>query len=234
MVVIHIVAGLLAILAGFFALYSRKGATLHRRSGMVFVVAMLTMTSSAVAITAFLRPNIVNMTAGLITFYLVASGALSVMRSVAQSRVAIASLMSVAAIVGALAWSLARDAQHSPTHTIDGISPFPLYMFAAVGLIGACGDARVLWRGAIEGVPRLIRHLWRMTFAFWVAVISFFLGQPKVFPEPLRQAMGLRAIPVVLVLGTLVYWLVRMQRQRRAKTRPHSESISTSAVGAPY
>ena len=40
MIVIHVTAGLLAILAGFFALYSRKGASLHRRGGMVFVIAM--------------------------------------------------------------------------------------------------------------------------------------------------------------------------------------------------
>lgn len=41
--VVHIVAGSLALVFGYVALYSPKGATLHRRSGMLFVFAMLTM-----------------------------------------------------------------------------------------------------------------------------------------------------------------------------------------------
>ncbi len=36
-------------------------------------------------------------------------------------------------------------------------------------------------------------------------------GQAKVFPEPLRSAMGLRAIPVLVVLAFLIYWMVPMR-----------------------
>ena len=34
----HILAGGLALVVGYVALYATKGATLHRKSGMVFVV----------------------------------------------------------------------------------------------------------------------------------------------------------------------------------------------------
>ena len=40
---VHIVAGALGIVAGFVALSVAKGARLHRRSGMTFVYAMITM-----------------------------------------------------------------------------------------------------------------------------------------------------------------------------------------------
>jgi uncharacterized membrane protein len=40
---VHITAGGLAILLGGVALAVRKGGTLHRRSGILFVYAMLTM-----------------------------------------------------------------------------------------------------------------------------------------------------------------------------------------------
>ena len=40
---IHIVAGGLGIVFGFVALYAAKGAWLHRKSGMLFVYAMVTM-----------------------------------------------------------------------------------------------------------------------------------------------------------------------------------------------
>ena len=73
----------------------------------------------------------------------------------------------------------------------------------------------MLRAGAIEGAKRLTRHIWRMSFAMFMATASFFLGQAKVFPEPLRHAIGMRAIPVVLVLVVMVYWLVRVRSKRQ-------------------
>ena len=57
---IHILAASLALVSGAVAMFARKGGTLHRQSGIVFVVAMLVMASSAVLIAAFLRPNRLN------------------------------------------------------------------------------------------------------------------------------------------------------------------------------
>ena len=39
----NIVAGMLALLFGYIALYATKGATWHRKSGMLFVFAMVTL-----------------------------------------------------------------------------------------------------------------------------------------------------------------------------------------------
>jgi uncharacterized membrane protein len=39
---VHILAGGLALVFGYVALYAAKGATLHRKSGMLFVYAILT------------------------------------------------------------------------------------------------------------------------------------------------------------------------------------------------
>jgi len=38
---VHIVAGTLTVVFGYLALYATKGATLHRKSGRLFVYAML-------------------------------------------------------------------------------------------------------------------------------------------------------------------------------------------------
>jgi hypothetical protein len=88
-------------------------------------------------------------------------------------------------------------------------------VFGAVGFLGALLDARMLWARSIEGAHRLVRHLWRMTFAMWIATASFFLGQAKLFPAPIRKS-GLLAIPVALVVLFLLYWLVRMLWKRRS------------------
>ena len=210
----HIIAGLLAITAGAVALYAVKGSTLHRRSGMIFAMAMLTMTSSAVTMAAFLRPNIGNVIAGLLTFYLVSTGLLSVLRSVAQARALLTGLMLVALTVGALAFTVGSDAVRNANGMLDGIPVQPMFAFGAISILAALLDARMLWAGSIEGKHRLARHLWRMGLAMWIATASFFLGQPKVFPEPLRHAMGVRAIPVLLVLAVVLYWLGRVFLKR--------------------
>ena len=72
---VHILAGSLGLIAGFVALFASKGAPLHRRIGMVFVVSMLTMTFTGVIVAAVrdAAPTI-NIPAGLLTAYLVVTG----------------------------------------------------------------------------------------------------------------------------------------------------------------
>jgi hypothetical protein len=45
-----------------------------------------------------------------------------------------------------------------------------------------------------------------MTFALFIAAMSFFFGQAKVIPQPLRIP-ALLALPILAVLVTLLYWL---------------------------
>src|SRR5688572_29861530 len=217
---IHITAGLVALIAGAIALYATKGSPLHRRAGMVFVVAMLAMSSTGALMALFTKPNPVNIMAGSMTFYLVSTALLAVKRTVAEVRGALAVLMAAALALGAWAFTLGFAAAASPRGFIDGVPAAPLFMFAIVGSAGGLLDWRMLRAGRIEGRHRIARHLWRMTFAMWVATTSFFIGQPKVFPDFLRQHIEIRAIPPLVVAGLLVYWLVRTLARRRRAAAP--------------
>ena len=52
-----------------------------------------------------------------------------------------------------------------------------------------------------------------MSFALFIAALSFFIGQAKVIPEPFR-IMPLLALPVLAVLVTMFYWLWRVRFRR--------------------
>jgi uncharacterized membrane protein len=69
---VHILAGSVALLTGYVALYAAKGAPLHRKAGLAFVYAMLMMTMGGmvVAIGNNAAPHI-NVPAALLTSYLV-------------------------------------------------------------------------------------------------------------------------------------------------------------------
>jgi uncharacterized membrane protein len=72
MLLVHIIAGGLSLLFGYAALYAAKGATLHRKAGMLFVYAMLTTALCGIVIAAGRNvAPVVNIPAGLLTSYLV-------------------------------------------------------------------------------------------------------------------------------------------------------------------
>lgn len=93
---IHIAACLLALAAGAVALLAAKGSPLHRKSGRVFVAAMLIMTASAAMLAIFVVPNRVNVVAAVPTFYPVCTALLTVTRQAAEIRAVTVALMLVA------------------------------------------------------------------------------------------------------------------------------------------
>ena len=77
--IVHIVGGSLAIIAGFVALFAAKGATVHRRSGTLFVYAMLVMAGLGAAIAAVGKTE-GSVIAGVTTCYLVVTALTAVHR----------------------------------------------------------------------------------------------------------------------------------------------------------
>lgn len=204
----------MGILSGAAAAFFRKGSPLHSLAGKVFVISMLIMSGVAAGVAPFLNQR-VNVVAALVTFYLVLTAWVAAKRRVravnAWDRAGLVFIASLAAYT----LYLQQLAANSPSGTLDGSPPQAFYIFVLIGAFATFGDALLLWRGGITGMQRIARHLWRMMVALFVAVGSLFLGQPQVFPEPLRQSDGLRAIPVLLVILTLLYWLLRLAIKRQ-------------------
>src|SRR5437763_14262260 len=77
--VTHIVAGGVGILTGFIALYAVKGAQIHRKSGTVFVYAMIVMAllGGLIAIVRNRAPQ-GNVPVAALTLYLVITALMSV------------------------------------------------------------------------------------------------------------------------------------------------------------
>lgn len=209
---VHILAGSLGLIAGYIALYSAKGASLHRKAGTLFVYAMLAVAAGglALAIGGKVAPAI-NIPAALLTGYLVLTGQATVRPASAGSRWLDAAGMAMALGVGVtmLALGLHAVAQGGSR---SGFA-YPAFMFAAVGLLAGAGDIRVLRGGRLQGTARIARHLWRMCFALFIAAMSFFIGQAKVIPEPFR-IRPLLALPVLAVLATMFWWMWRVRRKK--------------------
>jgi hypothetical protein len=101
-----------------------------------------------------------------------------------------------------------------PGHMQAGVPAGMILFLGTVCLLAAIGDLRMIREGGLRGTRRLARHLWRMCFGLFIATGSFFLGQMKFIPAPIR------VVPLLFVLAIgplviLVYWMWRVRLRRR-------------------
>jgi len=211
---VHFAAGLASIAAGTLALSATKGGRLHRRSGLVFTWSMIGLGLTAAGIGTYEGiPG--QVFAGLLAAYLVFTAMTTV-----KPWPGFGQRVNVALMVLAFAYALAslyggvNEWLDPAVEVVGRPRVVPPLVMGAVILLAAIGDLRALRAGGLQGSRRLARHLWRMCFALFVATGSFFLGQMKFIPEPVRIMPLLLVLAFVPVLF-LFYWLWRVRVRGR-------------------
>jgi hypothetical protein len=159
-----------------------------------------------------------NVFAGIMTAYFVGTALTTVRpvspwtRGINVVGLIVAVGLALGAIVGGVEkFSSGVSPGGVPLRTIAVMS----FLLAAVLLLAAAGDLRVMRFGTLRGGPRLARHLWRMCFALFIAAGSFFSIRERVariLPEPFTTA-PMRALPILLLFGAMFYWLWRVRRR---------------------
>lgn len=222
--VLHIGAGVVGLTSGLVAAFARKGGSLHRRAGTAFTAAML-MTAVFAIWLALVRPGqFVNAFIGTFTLYLVATAWLTVHRrdgAIGSSeKIALAVALLLCAPFAILTFQLAAGLSPFLRSAVPFEGPvlIAIYVFTAVLVLAVVGDTRLVLGGGISGAPRTARHLWRMCLALTLAVGSFTTNAlPRLLPGPIHVGPAL-FVPQLLVLGFLVFWLIRVRFTRWTPT----------------
>ncbi|RXH57137.1 DUF2306 domain-containing protein [Granulicella sibirica] len=208
LLILHILGGSVSLLAGTVAMIARKGDRVHRVSGNVFTLGMLTLATSGFWL-AILKSQVSNVIASVLTFYLIGSAWLAGRRrnetGVLDWSGLVLCLTSAAGVL-----TLGVRAVSSAAGTDNGAPAAMSFIFGGILLLAAVGDIRMLAHGGITGRPRIVRHLWRMCIGLFIASGSFFLGQPQVFPVWLRGSIYL-IVPALLPLPLMIFWLIRVR-----------------------
>src|ERR1700687_1425774 len=222
---VHISAGLLGILSGTAPLSFRKGSPRHAVAGRVFVIAMLTLGVSAVYL-ALMKHQMGNVLGGTFTFYLMATAWVTARRGDGETSLFDWAALLIPLALGVSLWVSGLELAHSHTWSKDGVPTGMHFFMGSVMLLAAAGDIRMLVRGGVFGAQRIVRHLWRMCFGFFIATGSFFLGQQQVFPAWLRGS-SLLFIPALLPLILLIFWLfrVRFSNAYKGKSMPRGGDV---------
>lgn len=224
-ILIHVLGGGLALVSGGIALYAAKGAQLHRKSGMIFVAAMMTMSVTGAAVAAWTGVE-TSVIAGLLTAYLVITALTTVRRPAGGSRWIDLGPMLMGISVGLASIMIGAESVARNEMMRDGMPVPMLFVFGVIALSASLSDLRMLRAGGIQGVRRLARHLWRMCFALFIASASFFLGQSDKFPESLR-IMPLLLVLALAPVALLLYWLwrVRLRKSFRGIARVNQPEV---------
>ncbi|HXC55446.1 MAG TPA: DUF2306 domain-containing protein [Rhizomicrobium sp.] len=208
---VHIGAGSIGALSGAVALTARKGALLHRASGMVFALAMLTMAVFALYLSILRQPGTI--ISSVFTFYLVATAWLTVRRK--EGAIGLPEKLAFGAgsicTVGILLFGVA--AANSPTGKFLGYSAGVYGFLGGFAALAAAFDLKVLVRGGIAGAQRIARHLWRMCLGFFFALASALTQLQRVLPT---QILGMRMLYILLILAftplaMLIFWMIRVR-----------------------
>ena len=222
---IHVAAGALAMVLGALALTAKKGGRIHRRSGLLFVCAMLVMAASAAILGVRNGAADANVGAALMTAYFVGTALTTVRPATRWTGRINAAALVLALGLGLLTIVDGINAVSSPGVSSGGVPVRTIgvmsLIIGAVLLLAAVGDIRILRSGAPRGGPRLARHLWRMCFALFIAAGSFFSIRERVatiLPEPFTTG-PMRALPILLLFGAMSYWLWRVRGRRALPVR---------------
>ena len=222
---IHVAAGGLALVLGAVALLTRNGGTIHRRSGLIFVWAMLVMGISGSILglrNSFTDGNVI---AGGMAAYFVGTSWMTVRRPSPWTRRLNGAALTIAAGLAFVTIVNGITYVNSPRLSPSGV-PFRTigvmsFVLGTVLLLAAAGDLRIMRFGPLRGGRRLARHLWRMCFALFIAAGSFFSIRERVatiLPPPLTTG-PMRALPILLLFGAMSYWLWRVRSRRTLPVR---------------
>lgn len=224
--ILHIGAGMLALVAGTVAVFARKGGRLHRRAGTLFFVSMLVMAAFA-AYLAVVRPGqLVNLFIAAFTTYLVTTAWFAAHRRDGESglgeKIALLVAICLCAPFAILSFQLAFGLPplFKSAVPFKGAVLIAIYSFTAVLLIAAFGDAKVVFGGGITGTARIARHLWRMCLGLTLATGSAFTnGFARFLPGPYHVPLAF-FLPQFVPLILLVYWMIRVRFTGWYRTSP--------------
>ena len=214
---LHIIGGAVGLIAGTVAVVARKGGTLHRKAGRVFVVAMLVMGALAIYLAVVQPDQLTNVFIGAFALYLISTGWMAVRSPTATrgrfDRIALLVALCLCAPFVVLSCQLLAGLPPLFRSAVPFKGPVlvAIYSFTSILVIAAIGDVRLVAGDVPVGVQRISRHLWRMCLGLTLAAGSGFTnGFARLLPGP-YHVPAIFFLPQFLPLCVLAFWMIRVR-----------------------
>lgn len=224
--VLHVSGGAIGLISGLVAVSARKGGSLHRNAGTVFVASMVLMAVFALYLAVVIPDQLVNVFISLFSLYLILTAWLTVRRRGGfiglSERISLFVGVCLCAPFAILSAELALGLPPLFRSAVPFKGPVlvAIYGFTSVLAVAVVGDVRLVWLGRISGIARISRHLWRMCLGLSLALGSGFTnGFARLLPGPYHVPPAF-FLPQFVPLLLIAYWLVRVRLSEQFKHLP--------------
>ena len=110
--------------------------------------------------------------------------------------------------------------------------PGAYLIWGGLAIVCALGDMRNLYLSGLSGSQRIIRHVWRIGFSQVWAALAFTDKIMKMLGANLKsmqeeQLMLIVAVPTMIILITIVYWITRILFFSRERFSGYGEPMNS-------
>ncbi|MDE8603608.1 hypothetical protein M3I01_011965 [Marinomonas sp. RSW2] len=218
---IHAPAGTLVLVSAVVAMFAKKGSALHRKAGSYFTVFMMVMLISGI-VAAYLKNSIGDMMLGAIVLYTVFTAWLTVHHKKYET-----GFLEVTALIWIVGFAITAFFISMGWQEVE--TPFAYLIWGGLAILCALGDIRNLYCLGLSGTQRIIRHVWRIGFSLiWTAlaftdkIVKMMGANVKNMQE--EQLLFIVAVPTLLILLTILYWITQILFFSRDKFAAYGES----------
>lgn len=162
---------------------------------------MLVMAVSAISL-AFVAGETMDMLSGMLVCYLVLTSWSTLRQCDSWVEIGL-SLIGVVTLAGYLyvEWEAAQTGIRR-----QNVPAGAGYVFASIIGLAIIGDGRRILGWSAARRHQIVRHLWRMCFALFMATVSFFLSRAHLFPEVVRESGVLYLFALAPILLMTFWW----------------------------
>ncbi len=220
---IHTPAGTIGLVAATVALYTKKGGALHRKAGSYFTVSMLIMLASGFA-AALIKESTDEMFLSVVVMYTVFTAWLTTHHKKNET-----GFLEHVALVWVIVVAIA--AFYINASWLEAGNPNPYLYWVSFAVFCAIGDVRNIHRAGLSGIQRVIRHVWRIGFSLiWAAlaltdkIVKILGSNVKELPE--EQLLYIIAVPTLLILIIILYWIINILFFSRKKFASYGNQVN--------
>ena len=209
LLMVHIVAGSVALVTAIIALITAKGGIHHIRAGRVYAIAMTVIFVTALPL-AILGSNVFLALIALFSFYLVFAGWRFARNRHGQAQPIDWAAVAVMGLTGLGMWS------YGAVLFLSGSAQWiTMAVFGSIAVALSAVDARFHTGQRASGTQRIARHLTNMlagTIATVTAVVVV-----NVETDPVWLAW---VLPSIVITPLIVWWNVRVGRETKRRETP--------------
>ena len=201
---VHIVSGSVALLTAAIALVTQKGGTKHIRAGRVYATSMTLVFLTAVPL-AFLGSDVFLLLIAVFSFYLVFAGWRFASNYTGSPHIVDWAAIGAMGLTGLGMWGYAVVLMRG------GSSQWiTMALFGLIALALSLADVRFYLAANVRSARRIARHLTNMMAGTIATITAVVVVNVDTNPVWLGWIM-----PTLLITPLIVWWNIRIARQRR-------------------